>query len=190
MDVTVCIGTFGEERWKELAQERAIPSAQAPVIHVHADELHEARNEAASRATTEWLCFLDADDELAPNYFDAMDTGSADLRGPAVQYVHRGKPQPPMVWPDIGLESGNHLVLGTCITRDRFQAIGGFHDYPLYEDWDLWLRCHLAGATHETISEAVYIAHHRADSRNRAPSRQTKLHWHRQIAKANGVPVP
>lgn len=190
MDVTVCIGTFGEESWKRLAEERAIPSAQAPVIHVHADELHEARNEAASRATSEWLCFLDADDELAPGYFDAMDTGTADLRGPAVQYVHARGPQPPKVWPDIGLENGNHLVLGTCIKRERFHAVGGFHDYPLYEDWDLWLRCHLAGATHETIPEAVYIAHFRADSRNRAPSRQTKLHWHREIAKANGAPVP
>ena len=190
MDVTVCIGTFGEDRWQLLANERAIPSAQAPVIHVHGDALHEARNEAAARATSEWLCFLDADDELAPGYFDAMAEGTRDLRGPAVQYVHRGKAQPAKVWEDRGLEYGNHLVLGTCIRRDLFDRVGGFHDYPLYEDWDLWLRCYLQGATYETLPAAVYVAHARADSRNRAPSRQVKLHWHREIAKANGVPVP
>lgn len=187
MDVTVCIGTFGDNSWRNLAQDRAIPSAQTPAIHVHAANLHSARNEAAAQADTEWLCFLDADDELAPGYFEAMEQGTADLRGPAVRYVVNGRTRALKVWPKKDLKTGNHLVIGTLIRKKLFDQVGGFKDYPLYEDWDLWLRCDLAGASNETIAEAIYIAHVRTDSRNRAPGRKERLKWHHQIAKDNGV---
>lgn len=187
MDVTVCIGTYGDNSWRNLAQDRAAESAQAPLIHVHATDLCTARNQAAEEASSEWLCFLDADDELAPGYFDAMEQGSADLRGPAVKYIVNGMARPPKLWPEMDLTQGNYLVIGTLIRKDMFDRVGGFRDYPLYEDWDLWLRCHLAGASIELIPDAIYVAHARKDSRNRAPDRATRLHWHKQIAKDNGV---
>ena len=187
MEVTICIGTFGDEKWRTLANDRAIPSCEKPVSHVHGDQLHTARNEAAAQATTEWLCFLDADDELAPGYFDAMSTGTADLRGPAVRYIVNGNPRALKIWPKKDLKTGNHLVIGTLVRKELFDRVGGFKDYPLYEDWDLWLRCDLAGATNEVIPEAIYIAHVRTDSRNRAPGRSTRLKWHERIAQDNGV---
>jgi len=187
VDVTVCIGTFGHDDWRKLALDRAAMSSERKVMHVHDENLMVARNRAAEKAQSEWLCFLDADDELAPGYFDAMEQGTADLRGPAVQYVVNGNPRAVKVWPERDLRSGNHLVIGTLIRKAMFDQVGGFRDYPLYEDWDLWLRCHLAGASSEVIRDAIYIAHVRKDSRNRAPDRATRLHWHKQIAKDNGV---
>lgn len=202
MDVTVVVGTFGAIEWAHLAWERAIPSAEAlgvRVLHAHADTLHEARNAGLAEVQTEWVCFLDADDALEPGYFDAMATGTAQLRAPAVRYVRKsrvGIPRVPKVWGHTHdcvadcLAEGNWLCIGTVAPASMLRVLGGFHDYPLYEDYDLWARCWKAGATVEAIPQAVYRAHVRNDSRNRAPSQEFKHATHQAIARANGLPVP
>jgi cellulose synthase/poly-beta-1,6-N-acetylglucosamine synthase-like glycosyltransferase len=68
---------------------------------------------------------------------------------------------------------------------ELLRKVGGWRDWPLYEDWDLWLRCHLAGATFEAIPRAIYRAHARVDSRNRAPDRAARLAAHEAIHRAN-----
>ncbi len=187
MDVTVVVGTFGEVEWVNLAHERAVPSArsQAPVIHRHDDSLAQARNEGAVLARTEWLCFLDADDELAPGYFEAMGRATGDLRGPAVSYVRHGRCATPKLWPPQDLRNGNYLVIGTLIRKSLFDQVGGFKTWPLYEDWCLWQRCARVGATVELVPDAVYVAHVRAKSRNREPNRAERLRWHHEIRSAN-----
>src|SRR5690349_878569 len=93
MDVTVCVATYGDDEWKELAVERAIPSAarlEVDVVAVHGDTLHGARNDALALVETAWVCFLDADDELEHGYFDRIAAGTADLRAPSVRYVRNG----------------------------------------------------------------------------------------------------
>jgi glycosyltransferase involved in cell wall biosynthesis len=191
MDVTVVVATFGDEHWERLAAERAVPSAEAlgvPVLHVHAATLHEARNAGVEQVATEWVCHLDADDELEPGYFEAMSRATADLRAPAVRYV-RGQQQisRPRVPDQVPLEDGNWLVVGTLVRAELVLRVGGWRDWPMYEDWDLWQRCHLAGATVEAVPAAVYRAHVRHNSRNRAPRRAEKLATHQAIRRANGL---
>lgn len=202
LEVTVVVATYGDERWKALARERAIPSAEAlgvPVIHAHADTLHGARNLGLEDVTTEFVCHLDADDELEPGYFDAMAQGSADVRAPKVRYIVRRYPD--RLWmPQVAghrhaceaacLVYGNWIVVGAVARTDLLRRVGGWRDFPFYEDWDLWLRCHLAGASIEPVPAAVYRAHVRPDSRNRAPDQATKHVVHQAIARANRVPVP
>lgn len=192
MDVTVVVGTFGDDKWINMARKRAIPSgeAQAPTVHVHLDTLARARNAGAEMADTEWLCFLDADDEIEPGYFDAMAAGTADLRAPLVRYVVGRRVPPPSNlvpdgWTPDYLRDGNVLVIGTLIRRDLFLHVGGFKEWPLYEDWCLWQRCWLAGATFEVIDDAVYRAHVRYQSRNRAPGRDERERIHHEIRRAN-----
>lgn len=199
MDVTVVVGTFGDPSWVDLARSRAIPSAEAlgvPVIHHHADTLHDARNAGLNEVTTEWVCHLDADDELEAGYFDAMATGTADLRAPSVRYVRNSNTSRPLMPKVAGhthqctascLVDGNWLVVGAVGRADLMRSVGGWRDFTWSEDWDLWLRCHLAGATIEAVPQAVYRAHVRLDSRNRAPSQEAKLEAHRAIAAANGL---
>lgn len=187
MDVTVIVATFGAEHWRTTAQ-RAVASAepQAPTIQIHGDTLHGARNAGGEQAATEWLCFLDADDELEPGYFTAMAKGTADLRGPAVRYQRQPNDRPvARVWPEQDLTDGNYLVIGTLVRRDLFMSVGGFRGWPLYEDWCLWQRCHRAGASIETIPTAVYRAWVSNRSRNRAPNRAEREHWHHAIRSAN-----
>lgn len=200
MDVTVVIGTYGDPSWVELAQRRAAPSAAAhgvPVVHHHADTLHDARNGGLARVDTEWVCHLDADDELESGYFTAMASGVTDVRAPAVRYVRRARGATDAAVPKVAghahdcsaecLCDGNWLVVGSLVRTDMVRRVGGWRDFPWSEDWDLWLRCHLAGATFTAIPDAVYRAHVRPNSRNRVPSRGARLAAHHAIAAANGI---
>mgnify|MGYP002360989162 CR=1 FL=1 len=201
--VTVCVATFGDESWRELAIRRAIPSAAAElpdaILHVHGESLHDARNRCLERVRTEWVIYLDADDELEPGYVGALLNGpeTGDLRAPAVRYVPDGvDPDNRRAYvPRVAghrhdcetecLEAGNYLVIGTAVRADLVRAVGGWHDWPVYEDWDLWLRCKRAGATVASVPDAVYRAGWRAGSRNRAPSREVKDQTHHAIVEAN-----
>ena len=203
MDVTVVIATFGDDSWIHLARERAIPSAEAfgvPVIHTHGPSLHEARNMGLMQVETEWVCHLDADDELEPGYFDAMAAGTADCRAPRVRYMRRKVHSPKPIMPRVAghthdctaecLSEGNWLVIGSLVRADACLKVGGWRDFAWSEDWDLWVRLRAAGATFEAVEGAIYRAHVRLDSRNRGQSRDDKLAAHRAIAIANELPVP
>lgn len=182
-----------------MAHDRAIPSARAlgvPVIHVHADTLHDARNKAVAEVDTEWVVHLDADDELEPGFVDGIAAGSADVRAPAVRYVNEGwVNQRPPIMPWVAghshqchagcLPEGNWIVVGAAVRAELVRRVGGWRDWPMYEDWDLWLRCSLAGATIEPVPQAVYRAYARAGSRNRAPDRDVRDRTHQAIYRAN-----
>lgn len=202
MDVTVVVATYGDDHWHHLAWNRAIPSAHAlgvQVIHAVGATLHDARNTGLAQVTTPHVCFLDADDELEPGYFQAMSRSGADLRVPSVRYV-TPKRTPRPIMPRVAghfhdcvaecLAFGNYMVIGTVAPTRLLLKAGGFRDFDWSEDWDLWVRCWQAGATIETVPEAVYRAHVRTDSRNRAPAREVKHAVHQAIARANGLPVP
>jgi hypothetical protein len=172
-----------------------------PIVRVHGDSLHGARNAALDQVATEWVCHLDADDELEAGYFDHMAAGTADVRAPAVRYVRPGRRSGPAPYvPRVAghrhactaecLPWGNWLIVGSLARTETLRAVGGWRDFPWSEDWDLWVRCWHAGATFEAIPDAVYRAHVRPDSRNRAPAAAEKLAAHRAIAEANGLPVP
>lgn len=204
LDVTVVVATYGDVKWYDLAIERAIPSAEAlgvPVVHAHRTTLHGARNAGLDQVRTEWVCHLDADDELTPGYFDAMAQGTADLRAPSVLYVRPivSDPAAPIMPRVAGhehdctadcLSFGNWLVIGTVARAELLRSAGGWRDFDWSEDWDLWVRAWQAGATIEAIPDAVYVAYVRYNSRNRGRTRRAKLAAHRAIARANGLPVP
>lgn len=194
LDVTVAVCTFGGQEWADLAKERAMPSArgQAPrVIHVHAQSLCESRNKALELVNSEYVVYLDADDELEPGYIDAMAEATADVRFPMVRYVRKRRPDRPPGFPRVAahehdctgecLPEGNFVVIGACARTQLLRDVGGWRDFPWSEDWSTWLRCHLAGASFEPVHRAVYRAWVREDSRNRGAKRKVRLDAHRAI---------
>lgn len=196
MDVTVAVGTFGDPAWVQLAHERAIPSAETlgvPVVHRHGRTLASGRNEALALVETPNVVFLDADDELEPGFIATLAAGSAHLRVPAVRYV-RGSMEHAAYIPRVPghehdctgdcLPDGNFMVIGTWAPTELLVRVGGFEEWPVYEDWALWLRCWRAGATIERIPNAVYRAHVNLRSRNRAPAMAEKNRAHGDIVSA------
>lgn len=208
MSITICVATYGEERWKQLAASRAIPSAQQQFVkygdlwanvevvssHEGSGTVSSSRNTAATFAHGDWLCFLDADDELTPGFSEAMrlaisreQLSAPVVFTPAVSYVRGHRRTPPKFWPECEPHAGNWLVIGTLVPRDLFFEVGGFVDYGdppgsnAYEDWALWARCQMAGAVVVKVPEAVYIAHQERTSRHRNVPHQTKIAWHREI---------
>lgn len=169
MDATVIVATYGDPKWVTLANARAVPSAESQgvaVIQYHGETLAKARNYAASQADTEWLCFLDADDELAPGYFDAMKRASADLRAPAVSWVIDGVASEPQVLSGRHIRNVNPCVIGTLIRKSMFDDVGGFWEERAYEDWSLFRRAWLNRASLSHIADAVYVVNVSPDSRN------------------------
>lgn len=211
LDVTVVVPWFGDLHTR-LAVDRALPSAfrafgdHAPrVIGCTGDTVAGARQNGLDGVETEWVVFLDADDELTPGYLEAMATGTADVRAPAVEYYDHTGPVvrhiPAALWrkdrfapmrhhrppyPESCLCSGNWVPIGSMVRADLLRAVGGWRDFPWSEDWDLWLRCHLAGASFEQVPKAVYRAHTMPGGRNQA-TREVRNAAHRAIAAANGV---
>jgi glycosyltransferase involved in cell wall biosynthesis len=201
-NTTVAVGTFGGDRWRDLAQTRAVPSAQqlgVRVVHAHAETLHDARNTAVSHVDTEWVIHLDADDQLTPGYLAGMNNVDADVRAPAVSYLTGAHATPPAM-PRVGghthtcdadcLQWGNWIIVGAAVRTQLIRDIGCWHDYPWSEDWSTWARCWQAGATIAPAPQAVYLAHVNRASRNRSASRAARLAAHRQIATDLGLPCP
>lgn len=182
--ISIVITTYGAPEWADLAWSRAYPSAldqgaENIVVH-HAPDLPigPARNEAASQVPSDdWLCFLDADDELEPGYLVAM---RQELEGmwrndrmrllqPSVRYVRKGRVPAPTLLPPKDLSSDNYLVIGTVIHKSVFDRVGGFSDYGHgFEDWSLWAKAWKAGARVVPVPDAVYRAHINPHSAHRS----------------------
>lgn len=191
------IATCGADEWEELAWTRAFPSTigqgfREVIVHHAAPgaSIEQSRNAAAENVRGDWLCFLDADDELAPDYLRQMRW--ADVCGltpslliPAVSYIRGEDAEPPEI-PNTHMPFTmmNHAVIGSLVPRHVFEAVGGFSEgYGPWEDWHLWLKCIRAGAELVYAPSAVYRAHVHEGSRHRSVSTAHKLALHRRITR-------
>lgn len=183
-DCAVIIATFGDSKWTELAHERAIASVHrqtmtpAKCIYTHGHNLADSRNEAAASCDNKWLIFLDADDELAPDYVEQMERKTrmepdASILVPMVQYVHPNREEEPRMLGPYKLRDMNYIVIGAAVRHDLFDAAGGFWNERAWEDWSLWLRCEHLGAALASAPRAVYRAFVKdGESRNRVARHQ------------------
>lgn len=198
LDCTIVISTFGNFKWQLLAQERAIPSAKSfglPVVYNHGETLHDARNMGLASVTTEFVVFLDADDELVPGFFEHMAKVDGDLRPPSINHVYERVTFMPQVVGQKGvhkhtcvgecLTEGNWLVVGTVARTELIQRVGGWKEWGNWEDWELWLRCWLAGATITPVPKAVYKAYSTASGRNKAKTHEENMKIYHDIRRAN-----
>jgi glycosyltransferase involved in cell wall biosynthesis len=128
-------------------------------------------------AKADWLCFLDADDELEPEYLEKMMAPGMrfQLRYPSVRYVMEGAAWPaPQVLQKTPLNYGNYMVIGTLVPKQIFMQAGGFRDISGYEDWDLWIRCWMLGCNPTLIKDAIYRVWQRPGSRNAMAAAQAR----------------
>lgn len=184
------IASYGDSRyWTPLADRAAqsagrqtLPFDEVIRLHLPEGRLQQARNEAASHAKSHWLCFLDADDELDPHYVEAMGKVHGDIKRPATLGVIDGIEDDYPVMIERGeLRVRNFIVIGAFFRREQFEAVGGFSDDPVLEDWDLWIRMHLDGAEIVDVPEAIYRVHVRDGSRNTPRPTPSELARHGKV---------
>lgn len=192
--IGVAIGTFGDNKWADLARSRAVPSVSAqtepcPYVHIHGPTLHEARNEAVASLGTKWVICLDADDELDTGYVAAMSAAAEGHLGywlyqPATLGVYPDGREDvaPVVIPKKDLYTGNFLVISTMFQKSQFVEAGGFQDFPAWEDWDLFIRMTQAGAIPVPVPDAILRIHVTPGSRNQIPDAEA-AELHRRILR-------
>ena len=188
--ISILISTYGDEEWEQrgvaLAQLTGNNNRDADVFPWHEPEgtITSARNGAVTHAIGDWLCFLDADDQLDADFVPFM--GKAILRDPgnhlrlltpAVLQVRGGRRNGPLFFPQCSLETGNWLIIGTLIHKTLFHQIGGFREHPHgLEDWNLWRRAVRSGAQIIRVKRAVYIAHYNHHSKHHQIRRNHKAY--------------
>lgn len=198
MDVTVLIASYGNTSWIKLA-ERAVSSLSKNVKYITRHEqsgtLASVRNNILKSVDTEFVCYLDADDELEAGFFEAMAESEADIRAPAVRYINpNGTSYKPPMMPNVSghthncvaecLIEGNWLVIGSVAPTELMRKLQ-WRDYPVYEDFCVWQRAYISGASFDSVPHAIYHAHVRPKSRNHSLSRNQRRLVHYEIAKTN-----
>ena len=137
---------------------------------------YAARNFAASRATTPWLAFLDADDAWLPRklcsqlsradeciaavYTNCRNIGDTRRVKPLQSdnsTLHEGKILRPLL-------IGNFISLSSAMVRsDWFARLGGFAERERgVQDWDFWLRLAAAGGEVRLCREPLTLYRHHA----------------------------
>lgn len=173
MNISVVVATIpprAELLDRALASVRA-QTLQPAAVHVVMDDERRGaahtRNRALGRVDTEWLAFLDDDDELKPNHLRAC-ARHATLTGADVVYPwFDGDDEIGMfgVTFDASLLRRRNFVPVTVLTRtDLVRKVGGFAEHPDVngdpcEDWGLWLRLLDAGATFSHLPQRTWIRH-------------------------------
>ena len=154
---------------------RRLSGPQVKLIESENRGLPGARNLAAQHAAGDLFCALDADDRLAPSWFDK---GVSLLESrPDVAFVSHwletfGDEQ--WTWTPRSCELPALLARNTVngaalVRRAAFEAAGGYAEHMRNgcEDWDFWLRLVEQGHRGEIIPEVLFFYRRRATSMSR-----------------------
>lgn len=196
MNVTIVIATCGDETWKSMG-DLAYQSIEGNIIRVHEPDMtvSQVRNYALRFVNTKYVCFVDADDTLAKGYFDFEPV--EDVTVTSIRYKFSGEPMIPKVWLHEAygkkqhkyackgdcLPDGNYIHVGAIVRTELVKEKGGFDEYPVFEDWALWLKLYKNGATFGRHPESVYEASVRENNnhRNRSIPRLERNKVHEKI---------
>ena len=128
-----------------------------------------ARNVAAAHATAEWIHFLDADDEISPDYLAKvlpLATDGTDVVLCSCDFLDEATRKRLMQWsfedaafskdPLPGCLHRGVNTPSSLIRRSKFVEIGGFDEgHRCWEDGDMHLRLALAGAKFRSIPDVL-----------------------------------
>jgi len=186
--LTVCIPTIPPRRHLLQRAVASVLMQNKPVsalsISVDNEKLGAPvnRTRALMAARTEWVCFLDDDDELLPDYHGHLaefaEQENADLvygwfnviGGQDPFPSHFGKPWDP----------ANPLCvsIGMMVKTELAQAVGGFddidtHPHGYYGGEDYWFICKVnnTGAKIAHLPERLFNYHHHGANTSGRPDR-------------------
>ena len=164
-----------------LGRARASVAAQKRPADAHVISLDwtgngpgATRNDALSKVTTEWVAFLDDDDEFLPHHLRAClrmaALTGADLVYPIGRYDRLGDDplrQTGQAFNPTRLLMGNFIPITVLARTAIILDVGGFPNVDeaprmgaqACEDWGLWLRMLHAGAAFAPLHQITWICH-------------------------------
>lgn len=199
--VAVCLTTI-PSRTKMLARALMSVAAQTRrpdqvIVETDHDGAGAAatRNRAWQQAETDWVAFLDDDDEFYPQHLERLLTHQRasgadvvypwfDLNRLGVLANHwdpirlKGVPVLGQDYAPEELDHYNYIPITVLARRTALAAVGGFpqpgtDDWPnpTCEDWGCWVRLRNAGYTFSHLPERTWLWHHHASNTSGLPSR-------------------
>jgi glycosyltransferase involved in cell wall biosynthesis len=144
--------------------------------------LPAARNHAAPHSVGEFLCAVDADDKLAPEWF-AKAVSLLDVRRDVAFVSHWLETFGDERWTwkpercDLPALLARNAVNGAAVVRrTAFDAVGGYDERMRdgCEDWDFWLRLVEHGFGGVIIPEVLFYYRRRSDSMSRGMLQEEK----------------
>jgi len=188
MLIDVAVGTFGSEDWEKknaaLCEQMSTLNSVNRVISVHSTSLAKARNSAARMSNADYIIFLDADDFLDDSYVEVMTRAASKAERPTIfkpmtrGFYESGDSDPEAIFiPNRDMFTSNSCVIGSMVSRLDFLSVGGFKEYPILEDWELFLNliCN-ADCKIRPVRNAVYCINVRSGSRNTDQSLHGKIY--------------
>lgn len=167
-------------RYRELARASASVQAQKRPAdrHVITMDFHHqgpgaTRNAALDQVETEWVAFLDDDDELLPHHLRSCEKfafwSSADVVYPIGAYDYGVDPlrQCGVPFSPHRLRAGNFIPVTVLARTERVVGVGGFPtgdqvprmgETPC-EDWGLWLKMLDDGAVFAPLHQVTWRCH-------------------------------
>ncbi|OWJ90235.1 hypothetical protein B6S59_28755 [Pseudomonas sp. A46] len=175
------LGPFASQVDVLLHQENRGPSA--------------ARNAGIARARGRYVCCLDADDTLAPTYFEKCLTLLEGNAGVRLAYswlqltgtesrLHRSADFDPGV-----LRYFNPICVSAIFYREDWEQVGGFDEAreAMFEDWDFWLALASIGVRGAVIKEPLMRYRRRPGSRSQLARRYGATAMRRMRLRYPGI---
>lgn len=121
-----------------------------------------ARNTAISRLDTDYVCCLDADDELTPTYLERCiavleaDPGLSIAYGGQQNFEEDDAFHPHHAFDFRFHTISNLLGVASVYRRQAWADVAGYSSMDSYEDWDFWIGCCERGHVPVHVPEAVF----------------------------------
>jgi glycosyltransferase involved in cell wall biosynthesis len=174
-DFEIIVVDDGSTEAETVAVLDALEGPRVRVLRTANHGLPGARNFAAAHAAGELFCALDADDRLAPQWFDKA-LAILDARPDLAFVSHWLETFGDERWSwtpeacDLPSLLARNAVNGAALVRrNAFVAVGGYDESMREgcEDWDFWLRLVESGHRGHIIPEVLFYYRRRADSMSR-----------------------
>lgn len=185
--ITVCIPTIPpradllERALRSVMGQTLMPSNIAIAYDTERLGAAATRNRALFTASTEWVAFLDDDDELYPEHLAKLmahaEATGADVVFPWFDVEGGGDPFPP----DFETREYDPAVphsfpITTLVRRSFAWAVGGFPpgvhgEVAAGEDWQFWIAVRDRGAKIRHLSERTWRWHHHGANTGGLPDR-------------------
>jgi glycosyltransferase involved in cell wall biosynthesis len=149
-----CVFSVTEQTVRPKEIILAHDGCESPSSHIDATTLIypknmgvvKIRNEMVRFCQSKFIIFLDGDDKLPPDYIEKMfiSIGKNDIAYPSILWWY-GKDKnrlfeaPEKLIAKEMLQSCK-IPVSCLIKKDKYLDLGGFLNYDLFEDWDMWLR--------------------------------------------------